>query len=82
VKVPTYQAQTGLAADVGARPMRVRATPEAFGAAEARAMGALAEQVGDTALELNRRQREAAELEARYSAIFRTSNLQTNTWKR
>ena len=65
MKVPTYQAQTGLAADVGARPMRVRATPEAFGAAEARAMGALAEQVGDTALELNRRQREAAELEAK-----------------
>jgi hypothetical protein len=65
VKVPTYQAQTGLAADVGARPMRVRATPEAFGAAEARAMGALAEQVGDTALELNRKQREAAELEAK-----------------
>lgn len=65
MKVPTYQAQTRLAADVGARPMRVRATPEAFGAAEARAMGRLAEQVGDTALELNRRQREAAELEAR-----------------
>lgn len=65
MKVPTYQAQTGLAADVGARPMRVRATAEAFGAAEARAMGGLAQQVGDTALELNRRQREAAELEAK-----------------
>ena len=65
MKVPTYQAQTGLAPDTGARPMRVRATPEAFGAAEARAMGALAEQVGDTAFELNRRQREAAEIEAK-----------------
>ena len=65
MKVPTYQAQTGLAADVGARPMRVRATAEAFGAAEARAMGGLAQQVGDTALEINRRQREAAELEAK-----------------
>jgi len=65
MKVPTYQAQTGLAADVGARPMRVRATAEAFGAAEARAMGALAQQVGDTALDLNQRQRDAAELEAK-----------------
>ena len=59
MKVPTYKAQTGMAADVGARPMRVRATPEVFGAAEARAMGALAQQVGDTAFQLNQqRQRE------------------------
>lgn len=65
MKVPTYQAQTRLAADVGARPMRVRATPEAFGAAEARAVGALAEQVSRTALDINQRQRDAAELEAK-----------------
>jgi hypothetical protein len=65
MKVPTYEAQTRLGADVGARPMRVRASPEAFGAAEARAMGGLAEQVGRTALDLNQRQREAADLEAR-----------------
>lgn len=65
MKVPTYQAQTGLAADVGARPMRVRATAEAFGAAEARAMGGLARQIGDTAVALNAQQKEAAELEAK-----------------
>lgn len=65
MKVPTYQAQTGLAADVGARPMRVRASAEAFGAAEARAMGQLAGQVGSTALALNEKQRKASELEAK-----------------
>jgi hypothetical protein len=63
VKVPTYKAQTRMTADIGARPMRVRATPEEFGAGAARAMGRLAEQAGDVAFGLQQQRQREIEIE-------------------
>lgn len=72
MKVPTYKAQTALTSEVGARPMRVRATAEAFGAAEARALGGLAQTIGSAAVSLNEKQRRAAEEEQRIAKGLKT----------
>lgn len=63
MKVPTYRAQTGITAEVGARPMRVGATPEAFGAGVARAQAQAAGAVADVAVTFNEARRAEEKLQ-------------------
>lgn len=63
MKVPTYRAQTGITSEVGARPMRVGATAETFGAGVSRAQAQLAGAAADVAVTFNEARRAEEKLQ-------------------